>query len=304
MRRRSLLFRLARPTYAYEVWDVFTRTPLTGNPLCIFTDARGMSDAEMQAVARETNLSETTFVLPAADPARVRVRIFSPVTEYPFAGHPTLGTALALRRRGMRRIVLQENIGPIPVEFSGPESAVRGDMLQTDPVFAETHEPAVIARLLGCPVSAFLPDRPIVNVSTGRPNLIVCFRNLAALRSVRPDWPAIAAYFQTGDRERGFYFLTPEVEDRSALLHARKLNPRGEDPATGSAAGCAIAYAVRQGMAKSGESYWMEQGTEARRPSQLFVSARLEADKITGVRVGGYAVPVMKGRLALPAVSA
>lgn len=284
-------------TFRYEVWDVFTRRPLTGNPLCVFLDARGLSDAEMQSIARETNLSETTFVFPGRGPG-VRVRIFSPTAEYPFAGHPTLGTALALRQPGQRQIVLDENIGPIPVDFTDRDG-VFGDMLQTDPVIAETHDPAQIAALLGCPPSAFLSDRPIVNISTGRPNLIVMFKSLAALRSAQPDWRAIERYFATGDPARGFYFLTPEVESPTAQFHARKLNARGEDPATGSAAGCAAAYLVAYGLAPSGRQVLIEQGTEAKRPSELYVAATKQGNKITNVRVGGYGTKVMQGELRL-----
>ena len=114
--------------YSFEYWDVFTRTPLAGNPLCVFLDARGLSDREMLSLARETNLSETTFVLPEN-----RVRIWSPVEEYPFAGHPTLGTAMALRKAGMKQIVLQEKIGLVPVEFEEhTDGSIYGEMLQPD----------------------------------------------------------------------------------------------------------------------------------------------------------------------------
>jgi trans-2,3-dihydro-3-hydroxyanthranilate isomerase len=300
MRRRELMMSLAASaprTFRYEVWDVFTRQPLTGNPLCVFLDARGMTDAEMQSIARETNLSETTFVLPGSGKGP-RVRIFSPTTEYPFAGHPTLGTALALRQTGQRQIVLEENIGPIPVDFS-ERDGVFGDMLQTDPILAETHEPDKIAALLGCPASAFLADRPIVNISTGRPNLIVLFKNLAAMRSVQPDWRAVERYFSGGDPARGFYFLTPETESHTAQFHARKLNARGEDPATGSAAGCAAAYLVQFGLVPSGKQLLIEQGTELKRPSELYVSAVKQGGKIGNVRVGGYGTRVMRGELSL-----
>jgi trans-2,3-dihydro-3-hydroxyanthranilate isomerase len=294
MRRRELLMSMLATSprrFSYEVWDVFTRTPLTGNPLCVFTDARGMSDAEMQAVARETNLSETTFVIPPW-----RVRIFSPTAEYPFAGHPTLGTALALRRKGETRVVLEENIGPIPVEFSERDGAVFGDMRQTDPVFGERHDPATIAALLRVTPGHFAPARPILNVSTGRPNLIVCFATLAALRAAEPDWPSIQRYFAAGDPQRGFYFLAQE----GARFHARKLTARGEDPVTGSAAGAAIAYLVEQGAVKSGERIVMHQGAEMKRPGELYVSAVRSGGRITDVRVGGFGVRVMTGELTLP----
>jgi trans-2,3-dihydro-3-hydroxyanthranilate isomerase len=281
--------------YIFEYWDVFTRRALQGNPLCVFLDAQGLSDAEMLALARETNLSETTFVLPAD-----RVRIWSPVEEYPFAGHPTLGTAMALRKPGMKQIVLQEKIGPVPVDFEEhADGFVYGEMLQPEPIFAEEHKPEEIARLLNVSAADFLANAPILNVSTGRPNLIVMFKKLATIKTLQPDWPRIREYFAAGDRQRGFYFLTTETEASGARYHARKLTPRTEDPATGSAVGCAAAYFVQQGWVKSGERISVEQGAEVGRPSELFISAEKTNGKIGNVRVGGYAVKSLRGELEL-----
>jgi trans-2,3-dihydro-3-hydroxyanthranilate isomerase len=281
--------------FSFETWDVFTKTPLTGNPLCVFTDARGMSDAKMQAIARETNLSETTFVIPPT-----RVRIFSPAEEYPFAGHPTLGTAMALYKPGTREIVLQENIGPVPVTFEEQAGGlVYGEMTQADPIFAEMHAHSEIAKLLRIRPDDIAADAPVVNVSTGRPNLIVMLKSLAVLKALDPDWSAIHQYLAAGDRQRGFYFLTPETETSGARFHARKLTPRTEDPVTGSAAGCAAAYLVAHGMAPSGERFVIEQGGELHRPGQLHVSARKANGTVTDVRVGGYCVRVARGELTL-----
>jgi trans-2,3-dihydro-3-hydroxyanthranilate isomerase len=281
--------------YTFEYWDVFTRRPLEGNPLCVFLDAQGISDGEMLALARETNLSETTFVLPSN-----RVRIWSPVEEYPFAGHPTLGTAMALRKSGVKQIVLQEKIGPVPVDFEEhADGFVYGEMLQPEPAFAEEHKPEDIARLLNISPADFLSGAPILNISTGRPNLIVMLNKLASVKGLQPDWPRIREYFAGGDRQRGFYFLTPETETSGARYHARKLTPRSEDPATGSAAGCAAAYFVHQGWVKSGERISIEQGAEMGRPSELRVSAERMGDKIGNVRVGGYAVKSLRGELEL-----
>lgn len=290
-----LAAKAAARRYAFEYWDVFTRSPLAGNPLCVFLDARGLSDGEMLSLARETNLSESTFVLPDN-----RVRIWTPVEEYPFAGHPTLGTAMALRKPGMTQIVLQEKIGPVPVDFEEhADGFVYGEMLQPQPVFAEEHKPEDIARLLHVAPGDLLSGAPILNISTGRPNLIVMFKKVATMKTLQPDWPRIREYFAVGDHQRGFYFLTPETETASARYHARKLTPRNEDPATGSAAGCAAAYFVKQGWVKSGERIGIEQGSEMGRPSELFVSAENTAEKITNVRVGGYAVKSLRGELEL-----
>jgi len=249
----------------------------------------------MLALARETNLSETTFVLPAN-----RVRIWTPVEEYPFAGHPTLGTAMALRKPGMKQIVLQEKIGNVPVDFEEhADGFVYGEMLQPEPIFAEEHKPADIARLLNVSPEDFLSDAPILNISTGRPNLIVMFQKMATVKTLQPDWARIREYFAAGDHQRGFYFLTPETETTGARYHARKLTPRTEDPATGSAAGCAAAYFVQQGWAKPSERISIEQGAEIGRPSELIVSAEKTGGKIDKVRVGGYAVKSLRGELEL-----
>jgi trans-2,3-dihydro-3-hydroxyanthranilate isomerase len=282
--------------YAFEYWDVFTRRSLEGNPLCVFLDARGLSDREMLSLARETDLSETTFVLPDNC-----VRIWSPAEEFPFAGHPTLGTAMALRQPGMKRIVLREKIGPVPVDFEEhADGFVYGEMLQPDPIFAEEHKPEDIAPLLNVMPADLVGGSPILNISTGRPNLIVPLAKLATMKTLQPDWPRIREYFAAGDHQRGFYFLTPETETAAARYHARKLTPRGEDPATGSAAGCAAAYFVKQGWVRSGERIGIEQGSEIGRPSQLFVSAEKSAEKIINVRVGGYSVKSLRGELELP----
>lgn len=281
--------------YPFEYWDVFTQTPLQGNPLCVFLDAQALTDAEMLALARETNLSETTFVLPGN-----HVRIWTPVEEYPFAGHPTLGTAMALRTAGMKKIILQEKIGPVPVDFEEHAGGlVYGEMLQPEPVFGEEHQAQDIARLLNVSPAEFLDDAPILNVSTGRPNLILMFKKLATVKALKPDWAAIKDYFSRGDTQRGFYFLTTETETATAKYHARKLTPRTEDPATGSAAGCAAAYFVQRGWVKSGERVRLEQGAEVGRPSELFISAAKVADRVRDVRVGGYSVKSFRGEVSL-----
>jgi trans-2,3-dihydro-3-hydroxyanthranilate isomerase len=188
----------------------------------------------------------------------------------------------------------------VPVDFEEhADGFVYGEMLQPEPVFAEEHKPAEIARLLNVSPNDFLSEAPIWNVSTGRPNLIVMCKKLATIKALKPDWPRIHDYFAAGDPQRGFYFLTPEVETSTARYHARKLTPRTEDPATGSAAGCAAAYFVKLGLVKSGERIGLEQGAEIGRPSELFISADKAGDKIGNVRVGGYCVRSLRGELEL-----
>ncbi len=275
-------------TLAYEVWDVFTAKPLTGNQLGVFLNGRGFSDQEMFSLARELNFSESVFLF-GQTPKGHRVRIFTATEELPFAGHPSLGAAAAIRQRiHEQRIVLDLNAGPIPVQF---DETGYGEMQQAEPAFAETYQKDEIARWIGVSPDD-ITDHPIESVSTGRPNIIVGLKTLKVIRAVKMDWAAIGS--------RAFYLLSLETENPKARAHARKLTPRLEDPATGSAAGCAAAWMVKHGIAKSQERVLIEQGSEVKRPGELFVTARNDGGKITGVRVGGHAVRVMAGELTLP----
>jgi trans-2,3-dihydro-3-hydroxyanthranilate isomerase len=288
--------------FPYVQVDVFTSRALEGNALAVLTDARGLSDAEMQAVARETNLSETTFVLPdpgAPPGAPVRVRIFTVGEEVPFAGHPTLGTAFVLRGgTGAREVVLALAVGPIPVRFEDREDGTYGEMRQRDPVFGRVHDRAEVARALGLAEGELDPAAAVQTVSTGLPFAIVPIRSLATLRALRVDWARAEAYL-AGTDARFFYLVTRETEDPAAQLHARMIFYGGEDPATGSAAGCCAAWVVRQGLAAPCEALVIEQGIEARRPSRIVVRAGGDRDRVSDVRVGGAVVEVARGELRL-----
>jgi len=303
--------------YAYVQMDVFTERRLEGNALAVFTDARGMSDAEMQAVARETRLSETTFVFPREPKVErghgVRVRIFTTEEELPFAGHPTLGTAFALRgpdrrsaaggamraRSGASEIVLDLEVGKVPVTFTQEGGGqVFGEMRQVDPKMGETHSREDIARVAGLALEDIATDLPIQTVSTGLAFAIVPLVTRKAAEKLALDWKRVAEY--TERREAKFlYFVTRECVDREARLHARMIFYNGEDPATGSAAGCAAAWMVANGVAPPDERVLIEQGLEAQRPSRIFVRAGKEGDRVVNVRVGGHAVEAMRGELFL-----
>lgn len=292
--------------FAFTQWDVFTRKPLTGNPLAVFGDARSLSDAEMQALARETNLSETTFIFPRERALErekgILVRIFTPTAELPFAGHPTLGTAMHVRsttQRGAGRVVLELKSGPIPVAFEArSDGSVFGEMTQKDAEFGESNPREVVAPLIGLKLDDLADDVPIQGVSTGSAFVVLPLRTLAAVRSVRMNFPAIAELLAKTNR-RSFYLVTREVEDPQARLHARFPFARGEDPVTGSAGGCACAWMVRHGVARPDEQVIVEQGLEVQRPGQLFVRAGRQGDRVTNVRVGGFAVKVMQGEFAV-----
>ena len=297
-------------TYEFVQLDVFTRTPLTGNPLAIFADARGLTDQQMQALAREMNLSETTFVLPREPQIETqegkRVRIFTVEEELPFAGHPTLGTALYLHKTAASRvdeIVLDLNVGKIGVRFGADSNSrnnrvagdVFGEMRQRDPEFGPTLAPDKVASVLGSEEIAV--EWPSQIVSTGLPFAIVPIRDAKTLANLKPDLAKVGALLE-GTGARFCYFISPERQDRLEV-RARMFFYGGEDPATGSAAGCAISWMVRHEVANSDEQILIRQGVEARRPSEIFVRATRDGEKVTNVRVGGYAVEVLRGTVSL-----
>jgi len=287
-------------------WDVFTANPLEGNSLAIFSDGRELSDADMQSIAKEMNLSETTFILPrdreTEQKSGTRVRIFTTQEELPFAGHPTLGTAFALRSEtGAKEITLDLNVGKVTVRFEEtPGHPVFAEMTQVDPIFGIQHDREAIARATGLRIEDFDQSLPIETVSTGLPYTVTPLKSLAVIQNLRLDLAHATEYLQkTGGKF--FYFVVRETIDPEARLHARMIFYNGEDPATGSAAGCAAAWMVAHGVAQPEERVLIEQGIEMLRPSRIFVRASLSASKpdnrVVNVRVGGNAVEVMRGEV-------
>jgi trans-2,3-dihydro-3-hydroxyanthranilate isomerase len=282
--------------------DVFSSRPLEGNSLAVFPDGRGFSDEEMQAVAREMNLSETTFVLPR-DPAverlkGIRVRIFTVLEELPFAGHPTLGTAFVLRdARKAQEVTLDLNVGQVPVRFEQSNgSPVFGEMTQMEPKFGAQHDQGTVARVTGLKIEDLDSSLPVQTVSTGFGFTIVPLRSLAAIGRLHIDQQRVAEYLENSEG-KFFYFVTRETEERAARLHARMIFYNGEDPATGSAAGCAAAWMVAHGVAEPEERVLIEQGFEMKRPSHIFVRAGKTDNRVVNVRVGGHAIEVMRGEV-------
>ncbi len=299
-----------RVALEYTVVDAFTDTALAGNPVAVVTDSIGLSTERMQAIAREFNLSETTFVQrrPAAveQAEGVRVRIFTTQEELTFAGHPTLGTASVLKVNAPETaqgdtITLALNVGPVPVRFkdrADDSTALFGEMTQRDPEFGAELDPAVVAHLTGLDPSDPDPNLPPQIVSTGIAFAIVALRSADALSRLgvkqleATDWL----------RERGarwFFVLGPTGEKEPAFRARMQFNG-GEDPATGSAAGCAISFLVARRVVSSGEQILLRQGVEIRRPSDLFLRAKLSSAKVSDVRVAGSTVLVAKGQLFLP----
>jgi len=304
--RRSLKF--------YQA-DVFTSQPFGGNPVAIFPDAGGLTDDQLQRVAREMNLSETVFVFPPTDPAAVvKLRIFTPTQEIPFAGHPVIGTFYVLARLGFIAVpepvtcVVQEcNIGLFPVDIYAEDGEVeRVVMTQTKPEFLgpveETEDLYKLAGALGLSKHVIAGMKwPIEVVYTGLPVLIVPVRTLTAVRLIRPDAAAIMDLCRRYGANGIMAFTTVTVEP-SATVHARMFAPSIgilEDPATGSAGGSLGAYLVQNGVVDVAPTteIVVEQGYEIERPSQIFVQVESDDDAIQTVKVGGQCVMVVEGTL-------
>jgi trans-2,3-dihydro-3-hydroxyanthranilate isomerase len=301
----------------YFVVDVFTETPLAGNPLAVVLNTCGLTTEQMQAIAREFNLSETTFIERRSAEAErgegVRVRVFTTQEELPFAGHPTLGTASVLKMiapetidngPGGDTVTLALKVGPIPVRFAPSAAdapAIFGEMTQREPEFGAELDTAAVAPLLGLACEDMDPALPPQVVSTGAPFAIVALRKVDALARLKVDQDAATAWL----RERGarwFYVLAPDLakNQNGTKYRARMQFYGGEDPATGSAAGCAISYLVARGATPSGTRVHVRQGVEIGRSSDLFLSAKKDVSRVTDVRVGGSTVLVAKGQLFLP----
>lgn len=295
---------MTKREFSFVQLDVFTARPLEGNQLAVFSDARGLSDEEMQKLARETNLAETTFILPRdADTERKqghKVRIFTIFEELPFAGHPTLGTAWYLRQHSSQdEIVLDLKVGKIPVRFEHRDGLLFGEMRQADPEFGRTHSHAEVAKVLGLATSELDENLPIQTVSTGVPFTIVPFRSLSTLQKLSVGWSQMSSYLETVGNPAFFYMVCRETVAQQATLHARMIFYNGEDPATGSAGGCCTAWAVKHGVLASDAQGMIEQGIETRRPSSIYIRATQSGDNVTNVRVGGNVVHLIDGKVTM-----
>jgi len=292
--------------YEFVQVDVFTERLFGGNPLAVFLDGRGLDDAYMQALAREMNLSETTFVLPAtrADCA-ARVRIFTPVRELPFAGHPTVGTAwvLATRARlgGRVSAALEEGIGPVPIELeSDPARPSFVWMRHGDAEFGPPIvDRAGVAAALGLDASALHASAPIRTGSTGRAFLYVPLRDRAAVDRAALDVPAMQR--AAGEPLPGVFVFCPEARGAYSRMFAPHTSRVPEDPATGAASGPLGAYLVTHGLVRGSGALRLlsEQGTRMGRQSFVHIRMRAEGGTATDIGVGGSVVPVLEGRVSL-----
>lgn len=292
-----------RREYRYRLVDVFTRVPLEGNPLAVFPDASGLDEATMQRIARELNLSETTFVLPSGRADCVaRVRIFTPSFELAFAGHPTIGTGFVLRAEGLvpaglERFALEEKVGAVPVR-TDPDEPSRL-WLTTPPIaFGRTVDPRTCARALGLAPDDLL-DVPPQLVSAGNPTLLIALRDRAAVDRAALDRAGLLE-IKAGDVEPICVFVfTPTKEGAYSRMFAPDHGVT-EDPATGSSTGPLAAFMARHGLAPAaaGSRWVSEQGTKMGRRSLLHVLLRGERGA-DGIEVGGDVAPIAEGILKL-----
>lgn len=295
--------------------DVFTDLPFGGNPVAVVPDGTGLSDRELQQIAREMNLSETVFVLPPTDPAAaVKLRIFTPTQEIPFAGHPVLGTFYVLANLGrltlkgaVTKLLHECNIGLFPVEIHVRDGeVVRVIMSQPKPQFLGAVEPVQdlfeVAKALGLSKAQIDGTKlPVEVVSTGLPVMIVPVRTLTAVRSIAPDLSAITDLCGRYGANGMMVFTTMTVEEVSTV-HTRMFAPPigiPEDPATGSASGALGAYLVHNGVVDVGPTSTIiaEQGYELDRPSRILIQVESDDDAIQEVKVGGQVVMVLQGTL-------
>jgi trans-2,3-dihydro-3-hydroxyanthranilate isomerase len=269
----------------YVVADVFTDRPLTGNQLAVFTDGRDLDDETMQALAREMNFSETVFVVPPTAPdADVRIRIFTPNLELPFAGHPTLGSAFVLGGPLQRVVIrLETGAGVVPVELQrdGPR-IVFGWMEQPIPTWQAVRNADAIIAALGVEGSGLPIER--YDLGPGHVYLELASPDVGALERATSDG---VNTFARGDG----HWKTRMFAPGSGVT---------EDPATGSAAGPLAVHLARHGRIAFGEQIEIFQGVEINRPSTLYARVEGEADRIDRVLVGGSAVIVARGEFSLP----
>ena len=299
--------------YPYWTVDVFTDRTFGGNPLAVVTDASGLTSEQMQLIAREFNLSETTFVLPPELKEHTfRLRIFTPIRELPFAGHPTVGSAFVLAaagkiplERGEARIVFGEGVGPVPVTVRGEKNRPAFSQLSVArlPEWGPAPPPSetVAAALSLEPGDVLDDDRDEPSALTcGLPYLFVPLASIDAVRRARVNYEwwnhALHSYWA-----EAVYLFSYETEQSGSFVHARMFAPAfgiEEDPATGSAAAAIAGYFARRERLDRGTGRWViEQGFEIDRPSLIEVEADADAGKLTAVRVGGRSVIVTEGHL-------
>jgi trans-2,3-dihydro-3-hydroxyanthranilate isomerase len=277
----------------YVLADVFTDTPLAGNQLAVFTDARDLDEVTMQALALELGLSETVFVLPPREGGTVRVRIFTPRNELEFAGHPCLGTAFVLGaplQLGVIQLETLRGIVPVELERDSSGAIVFGRMTQPIPAVAPYERADEMVAALGVERS----ELPVEVYDNGVRHAYVVLPAKEAVAALRPDMNALAELDLVG---------ALAAAGEGASWKVRMFSPLdgvGEDAATGSAAGPLAVHLARHGVVPWGTEIEVEQGTEIGRRSTLYARAEGSGDAISAVTVGGSAVLVARGEFRVP----
>lgn len=292
----------------YLIYDVFTEASLGGNPLAIVLDCEGLDSQAMQGIAREFNLSETVFVLPAEQARhRAKIRIFTPHYEMPFAGHPTVGTAVALAREsgeGTSIFVLEENIGPVRCAVSHEGRFAEFDLPKLPERIDAAMTPEAVGAALGlAPHEMGFENHRLSCWSAGVPYVMVPVAGLKEAAKARMDsqlWAEIAPLKSKTAHASAYVYCRETVRHDSAF-HVRMFvagNPSYEDPATGSAA-AAFAGAIMHfdGPGEGMTPLWIEQGLEMERPSRIRLELEVLKGQLAGARIGGYAVKTAEGRL-------
>ena len=294
------------PTYSLYQVDAFTTKPLCGNPCAVVFDCSDLGDEMMLAIAKEMNLSETSFVW-RMDDGRFRARYFTPAEEIPLAGHPTIATIYALIDSGRLKLegdtlklplVLRD--GPVEVEvFAKDHKVERIVMSQRKPRFLSTYRGAEVLPAFGLDESDLLPKAVIQTVSTGTPQMMVLLKDLQSLRKASLDLEKYAALKHAGDFFSPHLFCLQGIENGATFARDFGLPPDTlEDPFTGSATGGMAAYLWHYGLIES-PTFIAEQGHWMSRPGQAYVEVVGPRDDIQTVKVGGAAVTVLKGELTI-----
>lgn len=298
-------------TYEYQHLDVFTEQPLAGNQLAVFLDPAGLEPEEMQAMTREINFSESTFVFPAeTENTDVRVRIFGRNREMQFAGHPTIGTAFALAQAGRidpgrGRYVFGLGIGPTALELEWQQGELAfAWMDQLNPTYgAILEDKGAVEAALGLAPGSILPEHPIQEVSCGSNFVFVPLVSRAAVDAVTINAAAMSEAFEhAGMQRRGLFIFSPEAADDGATVYSRMLGLSGsEDPGTGSASGPLGCYLVHHGLVPQAEagSIVSHQGFKMNRPCKVFIRIGTDGDTISRVQVGGTSATVGTGTIVL-----
>jgi trans-2,3-dihydro-3-hydroxyanthranilate isomerase len=277
-------------TLRYVVADVFTDTPLTGNQLAVFTDAREVDDKTMQALAREMAFSETVFVLPPEAGGHARIRIFTPASELPFAGHPTLGSAFVLAQPlQLEEIKLETGAGIVPVRLEREGARISfGWMTQPVPTWRPYERADELLSVLGVQ-----SELPVDWYDLGPSFVFVALPSPDDVAALKPNFQELI------DFQSGVNCFAP-LDGRWKTRMFAPASGVPEDPATGSAAGPLAVHLLRYGRIASGDEIEIEQGAELQRPSRLYARAVGTPQKIDRVEVGGSAVVVARGEFKLP----